>query len=554
MAQTRVSLTTPARSSLSNARIPVVVGVTGHRDLASEDVAELERTVRRILLSLRESYEHTPLLLISPLAEGADRLVARVGLGLGAELVVPLPFDRPDYEKDFTTPESRAEFAQLLKHATRIVAVNSDPSDRNAGYEAVGEWVARNCQILLALWDGVRGHAVGGTSSVVRLKLEREATARNLLDDPERGPVYHIVTPHHSNRMPFGAHFSCTVLQPTGGEKAWEKTLDRIEGFNRAIAEATDVSQRQIAASRNEEVPIGTPLPPQCARILDRYAIADVLAKQYQTSRLWWMRILIALGFFAVAAFVIYDDVLREHAWMLALYASLFFVAYGVFWFGAYFEIEEKFLEYRALAEGLRVQLYWLVVDLDEEAADHYLRKQRTELDWIRIAIRNCVLPIVRAHGPAAPGAIDLAVETWVRRQLDYYTRTAAKKERFTRRFDHSANGLVLSALLASLSLATWHMAISAITPLHNGFAVGIVVLLAAAGGLKSYAEKLAFSEEAKQYARMAGIFKRCHDALPTLTPDAARNTLVELGIEALRENGDWVLLHRARPVEVRAA
>ena len=41
-----------------------------------------------------------------------------------------------------------------------------------------------------------------------------------------------------------------------------------------------------------------------------------------------------------------------------------------------------------ALAEGLRIQIFWRLAGISDAAADHYLRKQRSELDWIRRAMR----------------------------------------------------------------------------------------------------------------------------------------------------------------------
>jgi hypothetical protein len=81
--------------------LPIVIGVTGHRDLRSEDVPALEGIVRRILLEVRTSHPHSPLILLSPLAEGSDRLVAKVALEAGLRLVVPLPLAHDLYEQDF---------------------------------------------------------------------------------------------------------------------------------------------------------------------------------------------------------------------------------------------------------------------------------------------------------------------------------------------------------------------------------------------------------------------------------------------------------------------
>ncbi|HET9662676.1 MAG TPA: hypothetical protein VFP00_00490, partial [Burkholderiales bacterium] len=70
---------------------PLVVGVTGHRDLVAAEVAGIEAIVRRVFDDLQERFPGRPLRVLSPLAEGADRLVALIAEELGLELYVPLP-------------------------------------------------------------------------------------------------------------------------------------------------------------------------------------------------------------------------------------------------------------------------------------------------------------------------------------------------------------------------------------------------------------------------------------------------------------------------------
>src|SRR5437899_1178013 len=89
---------------------PLVIGITGHRDLRLEDVDKLEDKVRQVLGEKRTQYPSTPIILLSALAEGADRLAARVALDIGARLVVPLPMAQHLYEQDFKSPDSLAEF------------------------------------------------------------------------------------------------------------------------------------------------------------------------------------------------------------------------------------------------------------------------------------------------------------------------------------------------------------------------------------------------------------------------------------------------------------
>ncbi len=51
--------------------LPIVVGVTGHRDLRQQDLPALEAIVKRLLQQLQATHPHTPLLVLSPLAEEA---------------------------------------------------------------------------------------------------------------------------------------------------------------------------------------------------------------------------------------------------------------------------------------------------------------------------------------------------------------------------------------------------------------------------------------------------------------------------------------------------
>ena len=68
--------------------------------------------------------------------------------------------------------------------------------------------------------------------------------------------------------------------------------------------------------------------------------------------------------------------------------------------------IEERVAQ--VIAEGLRVQFFWRLTRIDDCAADHYLRTQRTEMDWIRMAIMS--LSVVSRPPRERPIAIGLEI------------------------------------------------------------------------------------------------------------------------------------------------
>lgn len=89
----------------------------------------------------------------------------------------------------------------------------------------------------------------------------------------------------------------------------------------------------------------------------------------------------------------------------------------------------------------------------------------------------------------------------------------------------------------------------------HTWVVVALGLVTVAGAMVQSYTQKRAFGEHARQYARMADTFTRAGDRMSALLHDGktdrAGELAVELGVEALAEHGDWVMLHRERPVEL---
>jgi len=116
---------------VNDAAVQLVVGVTSHRDLMAGDVPELRRQVRDSLVGLQATFPELGLVIVSPLAEGGDQLVAEVGLELGARLIVPLALPLDLYAEDFSTLESRARFESLLAQGEAVTLPLPDGDLRN---------------------------------------------------------------------------------------------------------------------------------------------------------------------------------------------------------------------------------------------------------------------------------------------------------------------------------------------------------------------------------------------------------------------------------------
>ncbi len=97
---------------------------------------------------------------------------------------------------------------------------------------------------------------------------------------------------------------------------------------------------------------------------------------------------------------------------------------------------QRKYLDYRTLAEGLRVQFYWAAAgvtsgSVSKFAHDNFLQMQDTELGWIRNVMRVAGMECDVAPN-LDPRGVEFAVAEWIgddkSGQLGYYRKKSAQR------------------------------------------------------------------------------------------------------------------------------
>jgi hypothetical protein len=143
----------------------VRIGVTGHRVLA--EVPRVLAGVEAALDRIVAAFPGRALVVVSCLAEGADRLVAEAVLRrAGARLVAVLPMPREELVADFAAGESLAEFDALLAKAAEVVELPARAT-RDEAYAAANERMLGGVEVLVAVWDGAAAQGRGGTAEAV---------------------------------------------------------------------------------------------------------------------------------------------------------------------------------------------------------------------------------------------------------------------------------------------------------------------------------------------------------------------------------------------------
>jgi hypothetical protein len=155
----------------------------------------------------------------------------------------------------------------------------------------------------------------------------------------------------------------------------------------------------------------------------------------------------------------------------------------------------------------------------------------------------------------------------WVTDQSRFFVKAAKRDHDKLERYEPYVKallriGIVVTVVVALALLVPHHWQHEAEKlidnhryPIHGLLLTLISLPPIGAALLHGYIEKKALSEHAKQYSRMSMIFSNAQKRLSQLIKERqyaqAQNLIEELGREALEENGDWVLLHRERPLEV---
>lgn len=543
----------------------LIVGVTSHRDLDAAQLPALRAQLVDALTRLRDDFPELPLVMLSPLAEGGDRLAADVALELGARLVVPLPMPVDVYAEDFASTGSHAQFKHLLTQA-EVIPLPSPAADmdelrkpgplRDRQYLLAGLFVANHCHVLLALWDGRDNGGVGGTAQVVRYYLggpvpgARRASdnLRQMLSGDDDSLVLHLPAWRESRRSDDRrdlepAWVTSAERRPLAQDmpREYRRIFERMQAFEQdrlALADATASAWTQDPAERASRT-------------------VDAMAVHFQRRIGWSMRAIHGLAVLMGLAFLLYSD-LRAPDSMLWIFLVLFVVGLVIAGVAHRRDWHRKYIDYRALAEGLRVQAFWrragLTMTGDPEFAhDNFLQKQDVELGWIRNVMRQVgMMPLPPIDDPRQ--AVDAVIDAWVGRpgqsgQLAYYERKAALRERHHLRTRALGQACLWAGIGISLFLALFHRGLGDVTRDVLVTVMGSLSLIAAVR--EAYAYRKADKELVKQYRFMHRIYRNARIALDAAaTTQERREILRALGEAALAEHAEWALMHRDRPIE----
>lgn len=585
-------------------KIPIIVGVTGHKYIADKDKPRLKEHITDCLEKIQKLCKcgdgnDTPIIMLNAFAQGADMLCAEAAFDLGIDVCGVLPREEERYINSFDNDTDKKEFKRCLAKAKRVFVApdmeknkswlkktNSNIDDE--GYESrqLGIYIAEHSHILIALWDGTPSTEQFGwdAADVIRFALEHDFLDKDHLFKPGKindSAVLWIKTRQDGDdpQTNLVTKWIISNLESRDEQKSAYILSDNPPEFLKEIVSKTvryNGDSADIIAGTFSLWKKGDELDEYRRNLDYHYAKADMLSygkkqKMYNAFLLF----IAVIGTLVAGTFLIYDD------------ASLPFmifpctIAVGVIlWlcrYGRKKAYHKDYIDYRAFAEALRIQFYMSMCLKEKEivtnVCDLYSWTQKVDSVWIDKAVR--AIAVISETDKSSLSVSDI-IETWIgesespKGQLRYHAgkriankKQAKKYENFSLAFRCAAIVIyfvifafeITACILKAYSIDWfWENNIFASIAWRNFLAMGLGMFAAGSLLFSSYWGKLSFDRKWEDNEKMCKFYSsayvRWHEA-KVHPNDEIEKFVKEIAREEIVENGIWYSYVKGNGLEI---
>jgi SMODS and SLOG-associating 2TM effector domain 1 len=462
------------------------IGVTGHRELTDETrLTGLVKQELRRLVGLLPASSSTivELVVISQLADGADRLVVRTVLdaakerGQQAGLEVVLPMPRDAYVRAQKFDASREKFYELLEQASLV----SEPRHAGEGhshhtahaYEAAGRRLIASCDVLLAIWNGQPSRGRGGTAETLLAAASMGRPCVWIPTDP--------AVPVADNYAPGTSYdFYRQVAERSGVPKDRADPLRKPAEMPEDVLEPLRESLVPLECYNGERLPVKFG-----ARLRERFLggeenwiapfslRASMLAAKNRSRFVWSARVITLLAIIAAASLGVHLSLTSNPAWDWADVACLVAITV-IFFILRKREFHDRWISYRLLAERLRSARYLIPAGVDFTAGVDFPAGSDVQLlsstvtayieqhpsDWIQRAYDEFRRGARQRRQENAVKTDDDALkrrlsDEWIGRQIAYHRKASRDHRRWQRILERAIRVLFAAALICAILDAT---------------------------------------------------------------------------------------------------
>jgi hypothetical protein len=562
------------------------LGVTGHRTgISAEALKEKLRAILKVdtagnglpipdysLLALCSpsslkairKLENTPLsfCIYTALAEGADRIVADAVLEYDhAIMKAVLPLMEEEYEEDFETEDSLHEFRRLLQLDPNPVHLKKQrlleeclpdqviEQRRNAYYNA-GKFIVDECDVLIAVWDGLPAKGRGGTLDVIEYarSVQRPIILIHSLD------VQQV-------KMEGQLIFSTVMLteidhfnQFRPEEELWKQYINDLESeyFDpQRFPEVAGLDEARKNQLREH--------------VFRSYAKASILARGFKKR---YMRVGLSIYVFSsLAVAIVLISVIFDilHVWAFVFEFLLLSVIYTSIRFARESKVHARWLGYRFLAERLRSTSYFFLAGFRFEdpmtsKSDEYTSRN----DASSVLYDEICLPLNRlqyteenilSYADANQEVVDYVRKSYVDEQLRFQERYHLKHHNKNKTLETAGGLLFFFAMLAAvlhIVLHFYHSEMPVMEWISRGLTFLALIFPTVAAALEGIRHKNEYARNTHRSSLMMQELKKISEEYHHIkTNEEFSAVLKKSAALILNDNEDWRNLMRERELEI---
>lgn len=478
------------------------------------------------------------------------------------------------------------------------------------------ENIKKYCWITIAAWDGIASMQEPVYQTIRGILSTADTPSDNyILRFPENRPIFQIVLPDRQGTRPEinyrvreiyphmletindsepwfsrGRFIDPGILQKLKDSKRrnFKANAKKIKQFNKkiiAFSKSADEQTENIYDLLPWHHQDNKPLPDYVNISNLREIYYDLISMEAQNKQNSQNRILMVLAVIAMGCFSAYSDLIERY-WLLIGYLFFIVISYLFYWIIIKgMNAHNKYLEFRSLAEGMRVQCYWFAAGINESVGDNYTVKFQKDMFWATQAFKAWYVTdyLMKESGsglwklepdsakwytpdnqyietewlglllkkdddsryvPDLPDNLTADFYSNSPEQLKFYTSRITK---FSRKNRHSkqitigftAFAVILSAVLAFI---IWKYDFA-----HENwivFSIGLINILSLM--ITTNNNLNAYGELASKYSYCKLLAQKAVQDYAA-DPNKAQKIFKQFGIEALEENAEWLMIKNDR-------
>lgn len=568
--------------------IRLTIGITGHRDILDKEKNKVATEFRALIQLLQRRYKNLGFRVVTGVAEGADQLITKTCIdlaekGIDIEPVTVLPMPIEEYRKDFSG-DALIELNDLIQKLNSkkfsIVELGSN-ENRNECYANLGRYLINKSDILVSVWNGDNLNDKGGTCDVTQLALHPlkrlrdnssgeigsgyEYRLNNYLYSSSAIAVYKIyaarskpIVQAENQYTGFVDSYKNMTLSETGFPKQsheYFSHLDKLTSELHKLEESDYYLCPDPIKYKNKNADL--------SNLVETFGLFDRLANNLKEKTQIFHYSVATLTIVLTALFLVYAK-LYQNPVILGAYVATFLLGYAWYKFSKPNKTKYRYAFARAIAESLRIELFWRAKGIIDEVGESSLAKKISgqglaEVRAISSIIKQATLLGKSSESDAFKQTTDV-LHDWVIDQEKYYKTQKTVLSKTHHRYERIIQLTVIVPIALCLALLFFYaefkhfqLGVGQITAKDFVvFLVGFIPILGAVCEL--HANNISVKELSFQYETVEIYLTKLAALINSPAAHENESKLLILayetaGIELSREHIQWLVTTRQKNI-----